>query len=145
MELIGIDYGHKRMGLSHGDTQLGLAFALPALTQQTHAQRLEALAAVIASYRPERLIVGYPYHMDGRVSEKAREVDVFVEQLQKRFQLPVERVDERLTSMQAQVDLQAKRKKPRSLKEAKAQRESGEVDSQAARLILQDYMDAGVA
>ena len=81
----------------------------------------------------QRLIVGYPLNMDGSVGFKAREVDEFIEAIEKRFRLPVHRVDERLSSHSVEQGLKGQKRKP--------DRKSGEIDSRAAALILQDFME----
>ncbi len=129
---LGIDYGEKRIGLAFGD-DLGLASPLPAAVDKTKAARLECIQKHIRERRVTAIVIGYPYNMDGSVGFKAREVDHFVEILQKRFGLPVHRVDERLTSFEAETRLKSKKKA--------VSRRSGEVDSLAAALILQDFLD----
>ena len=129
---LGIDYGEKRIGLAFGD-DLGLASPLPAAVGRTKEARLESIQKIVQDRRVTALVIGYPYNMDGSVGYKAREVDRFVKLLEKRFGLPVHRVDERLTSFEAESRLKSG-KKPVS-------RRSGEVDSLAAALILQDFLD----
>ncbi len=138
MRVIGLDYGEKRIGLSYGD-EVGIAVPLPAATASTPSMRMDQIARVIEQRRPDRLVVGYPYNMDGSVGFKAREVDAFIAQLEGRFRLPVHRVDETLTSHQVESDLKAA---GRSLKESRKRRASGDVDSRAATLFLQDYLDS---
>ncbi len=129
---LGIDYGEKRIGLSWGD-ELGLAVPLPAAVEKTEEERWRHIEGVVADRRISAFIVGYPYNMDGSAGFKAREVEEFVEKLKGRFSLPVHFVDERLTSSVAE-DRYRKRKK-------KADRKSGEIDSHAASIILQDFLN----
>ena len=137
MRRLGIDYGEKRIGLAYGD-ELGVATPLPAAVQETFEARMEAIAGLVKSRLITDLVVGYPYNMDGSVGFKAKEVDVFIVDLEKRFGLPVHRVDERLTSSQVTKDLGLTAKKERET------RKSGIVDSGAATLILQDWLDMHV-
>jgi len=129
---LGIDYGEKRVGLSFGD-DLGLAVPLPAAVESTQEKRLEHIERVVRERRIQKIVIGYPYNMDGSVGFKAKEVDAFVEVLTKLIDLPVERVDERLTSHTVETQLKSMNRK--------ADRKTGEVDSRAAALILQDYLD----
>jgi len=129
---LGIDYGEKRVGLSFGD-DLGLAVPLPAAVESTQEKRLEHIERVVRERRIQKIVIGYPYNMDGSVGFKAKEVDAFVEVLTKFIDLPVERVDERLTSHTVETQLKSMNRK--------ADRKTGEVDSRAAALILQDYLD----
>jgi putative holliday junction resolvase len=78
-------------------------------------------------------VLGYPYNMDGTVGFKAKEVDAFAARLKAEFGLPVHLVDETLTSAEAETTIAKKNRR--------AVRDSGLVDSRAACLILQDWLD----
>ncbi len=146
MHYLGIDYGEKRIGLSFGDDELALAYPLPAAVDPDREKRWQHIAAVISQRRVDELVVGYPYNMDGSIGFKAKEVDAFIVELEKRFGLPVHRSDERLTSRAAaegMAGLRPKgRKKKISPRDRQKRRQSGELDSRAAALILQDYLDS---
>ena len=137
MRVLGIDYGERRIGLAYGD-EVGVATPLNAAVQATREERLSAIGEVVRQRRIERLVVGYPYNMDGTVGFKAREVDAFIAILEGRFHLPVERVDETLTSVAAQG---AVKNKKRNLAATRKTRATGEIDSSSAAIILQDYLD----
>ncbi|MGF1530183.1 MAG: Holliday junction resolvase RuvX [Puniceicoccaceae bacterium] len=130
---LGIDYGEKRIGLSYGD-ELGIATPLPAAIAPKKVQRLEQIGRLITERRITDLVIGYPLNMNGSVGFKAQEVDAFITLLEKRFALPVHRIDERLTSKTAGQTM--------SLKELRKTRASGILDSRAATILLQDYLDA---
>ncbi len=132
MIFLGIDYGEKRIGLSFGD-ELGLAVPLGAAAQKTKKERVAHIGKMIEQRKITDLVVGYPLNMDGSAGFKAQEVDVFVGLLEKRFGLPVHRADERLSTHQARSDMKKTGKK--------ANRKSGEIDSRAATVILQDFLD----
>lgn len=132
MRCLGIDYGARRIGLSYGD-DLGVATPLPALTQPDEARRWAALAEIIRQRRITDLVIEYPVNMDESVGRKAREVDAFSERLRQAFSLPVHRVDERLTSYEAEATIAKSRRRD--------VRSSGIIDSRAATLILQDYLN----
>ena len=132
MRFVGIDYGARRVGLSYGDS-LGVATPLPALVEPDAAKRWAALLQVIAERRATELVLGYPYNMDDSIGFKAKEVEAFAERLRLELGLPVHLVDERLTSYEAESSIpKAKRRELRG---------SGLVDSRAAALILQDYLN----
>jgi putative Holliday junction resolvase len=142
MRFLGIDYGEKRWGLSYGD-ELGLAVALAPALAATAAERFDAVEQVIQARRVGELVVGYPYNMDGTAGFKAKEVDAFIAELERKFGLPVHRTDERLTSHQAESEARAagRGRRPRTPAQQRAARATGEIDSRAATLILQDYLD----
>ncbi len=135
MRCIGVDYGERRVGVSFGD-ELGVAVPLPALTSPTEPERLQALAELVRQRRATDLVFGYPYNMDGSVGFKAREVDAFIEKLKRYVDLPTHRVDERLTSREASRAFPPGRDDEL--------RRSGKIDSVAATLILQDFLNQHV-
>jgi len=132
MRCLGIDYGTKRVGLAHGD-DVGVATPLPALIDTDQAIRWGKLAELIKQRRITDLVLGYPYNMDGSVGFKAKEVDAFAARLKEQFGLPVHLVDETLTSYSAESTIAKKHRRD--------VRDSGLVDSRAACLILQDFLD----
>lgn len=132
MRCLGIDYGARRIGLSYGD-ELGVATPLPALTDAAEANRWAALGVVVKQRRPTDLVLGYPFNMDDSVGFKAKEVDGFATRLRTEFKLPVHLVDERLTSYEAESTIAKSRRR-----EVRA---SGIIDSRAATIILQDFLN----
>lgn len=129
---LGIDPGTKRLGLARGD-ELGLATPIPALVQSAATERWQALLGLISAQRIDEIVVGYPLNMDDTVGPKAEEAAAFADRLREATGLPVHLVDERLTSHEAEQTLP--KEQLRSL------RKQGVVDSRAAALILQDYLD----
>lgn len=141
MNYLGIDYGEKRVGLAYAD-EVGIALPLPAAVEPTQEARLKHIGEQIDKRRIGVIVVGYPYNMDGSVGFKAKEVDAFIAELERRFPLPIHRIDERLSSQQASADLAASgKKKPRTIKQRQAERRTGELDSRAAALILREYLE----
>lgn len=132
MNILGIDWGEKRIGLACADA-LGLAVPIKAATQANVKKRLAYIGALIADRNIEEIVIGYPLNMNGTVGFKAREVDQFIDRLDKRFHLPVHKVDERLTSHAVEEALKQMDKK--------VDVKSGEIDSRAACIILQDFID----
>ena len=132
MRCLGIDYGTRRIGLATGD-ELGLASPLPALTQANPDDRWQALLQVIHQQRITDLVLGHPLNMDDSIGPKAREVERFAEVLRSATALPVHLVDERLTSHVAESTIPKQHRRD--------VRGSGMIDSRAAALILQDFLD----
>jgi putative Holliday junction resolvase len=132
MRCLGIDYGAKRIGLAYGD-EIGVATPLPAVIEPAGEARWAKLGEVIAARRVTDVVVGYPYNMDGSVGFKAKEVDAFVAELKVRFGLPVHLIDETLTSYAAESSIKKK--------DRRGVRDSGLIDSRAATIILQDFLD----
>jgi putative Holliday junction resolvase len=132
MNYLGIDWGEKRIGLAYAD-EIGIAMPLPAAVAASKKERMRHIDSMIRERRIDSLVVGYPLNMDGSVGFKAREVDEFITELEKRFTLPVHRIDERLSSHSVEQGLRGQKRKP--------SRKSGEIDSRAAALILQDFIE----
>lgn len=132
MRCLGIDYGSKRIGLSYGD-DLGVATPLPAILETDEHKRWAALLAAIRQRRATDLVIGWPLNMDDTVGPKAREVEAFAAKLHQELALPIHLVDERLTSHEAESSIPKHRRRDI--------RASGVVDSRAATLILQDFLD----
>lgn len=131
--VIGLDHGRRRIGVAVGDTTTGMAFERPAIRVRTHAAAVAAVEHLASDEGAGTVIVGLPFNMDGSEGEQAAAARGFGEALTTRG-LAVEYVDERLTSWEAGQRLGAAGRRP--------DRTSGERDSTAARLILQEYLDA---
>lgn len=132
MRCLGIDYGEKRVGLSCGD-ELGVATPLPALTDVSPQKRLGKLAALIHQRRITDLVLGHPLNMDDTAGRKAKEAETLAARLRTAFGLPVHLVDERLTSYEAEQSIPKHKRR--------ALRASGLIDSRAACIILQDFLN----
>ena len=132
MNYLGIDWGEKRIGLAFAD-DVGIAMPLPAAVAASKKERMRHIEAMLTQRKAEELVVGYPLNMNGTVGFKAKEVDEFITELEKRFRLPIHRIDERLSSHAVEQGLKGQKKKP--------SRQSGEIDSRAAALILQDFIE----
>ena len=131
--LIGLDHGSRRIGVAIGDTDTGMAFARPALRRQNTAADIDAIAQIARDEDAATIVMGLPFNMDGSGGVQAAAARKFGERLAA-VGLAVEFQDERLTSWQALEQLGPRRGRDRR---------SGELDSAAARLILQEYLDAG--
>jgi putative Holliday junction resolvase len=150
MRCLGIDYGTKRVGLAQGD-EIGVATPLPALVDADETVRWRKLGELIKQRRITDLVLGYPYNMDGSVGFKAKEVDAFAARLKAEYGLPVHLVDETLTSDAAESSIAKKDRRTIltsdaaessiAKKDRRTIRAGGTIDSRAACLILQDFLD----
>ena len=132
MRIIGLDHGSRRIGLAIGDLETGMAFARPALQRTNLAADLDSIRRMAADEGAGTLVMGLPRNMDGSEGPQAQAARAFGQRLADRG-LDVVFQDERLTSWQAAEQLGPRRGRDRR---------SGELDSAAARLILQEYLDA---
>jgi putative Holliday junction resolvase len=132
MRCLGIDYGTRRIGLAFGD-ELGVATPLPAIVDADAGKRWAALAATAKQRRVTDIVLGHPLNMDDSVGPKAKEAEALAVRLRTELGVPVHLVDERLTSYEAESTIaKSKRREVRA---------SGLIDSRAATLILQDFLD----
>jgi putative Holliday junction resolvase len=125
--VLAFDFGLKRIGVAVGEPELGTAHPLPAIP----APGFDAISRLVGEWQPGSLVVGLPVAEQGEHA-LARRVERFARQLEGRFRLPVARVDERFTSVEAQSRLRGSKTK------------SG-IDSVAAQLILEQYFSETTA
>ena len=131
--IAALDYGSRRIGVAVADTETRMAFARPAVRTRGAGADVEALATMLHREGVTRVVVGLPLLPSGDEGDVATRARDFGDRLAAHG-LEVDYWDERLTSWQARTDLGAAGRRP--------QRASGEIDSAAARVILQDYLDA---
>jgi putative holliday junction resolvase len=131
--VLGLDHGAKRIGVAVGDTETRLAFAREAVHRSSLAGDIERIGGLYAAESAELVVVGLPLHMDGSEGDEAGRARAFAEALASAG-MQIAYADERLTSWEADEQLRARGRAPT--------RRSGERDSTAARLILQQYLDA---
>jgi putative holliday junction resolvase len=135
LRFLGIDHGTRRIGLAYGD-DIGVATPLGAISADDAAKRWAGLAAVVKERRITEVVLGHPINMDGSSGPKALEVEAFARRIQSEFGLPVHLVDERLTSYEAESTIPPSKRR--------AVRKTGLVDSRAATIILQDFLDGRI-
>lgn len=132
--LLGFDFGTKRIGVATGQTITGSVSALTTLTASNDKPDWQAISKLIEEWQPDLLIVGLPLNMDGTDTKITDTVRRFGNQLKGRYNLPVEMVDERLSSVEARSRLHA----DASLRQKRFDRE--QVDQIAAQVIVQSWL-----
>lgn len=130
---MGIDLGTKTIGIAISD-ELGWTAQGIETIKRTNAEKdLARIGQLIAEYNVSEIVVGYPKNMDGTIGERGQASERFAQLLKKRFQLPVQLWDERLTTVAAEktlLDADISRKKRKRV-----------IDKLAAVFILQSYLD----
>jgi putative pre-16S rRNA nuclease len=131
--VLAFDFGEQRVGAAVGDTSVGIAHPLVTINAADRKGRYAAIATLIAEWQPALLVVGLPAHLDGTEHELSHLARKFARELGGRFNLPVELVDERLTSAAAEA----------SLAEAgvAGHKRKPVIDQVAAQQILQAYLE----
>ena len=130
---LGLDVGKKRMGVAGCDGTGLIATGLTTIYRTSWAEDIEQLKDLIEEREIEILIVGLPYNLDGTVGFQAKQVQKFANKISSSLQLPIEYVDERLTSVEAEAQLKAQKNF--------STRNKGAVDRLAAAIILQQWLD----
>ena len=133
MRVLAIDHGTKRMGIAISDELKMIAQPLEYIPAEPFAKMLDRLKEILREKEVELIIVGLPRNMDGSYGPAALKVQEFVAALKSAVTVPIQTLDERLTSVQAnRFLLQANVRR--------AQRKE-KVDKTAAALLLQTYLD----
>jgi len=132
--ILGLDVGARRIGVAVSDPLGITAQGLATIHRQNKRTDFGALEKVIREYAVAEIVVGYPLRMSGAEGIQSAKMDLFAEELRKRFKLPVHLQDERLTTAQAHRVLRET--------EMSVQRRGQVVDQMAAVLILQGWMEA---
>jgi putative Holliday junction resolvase len=123
--LLAFDYGERRIGVAVGQTISASASPLGIVAARGGRPDWEQLDRLIADWRPDALLVGLPRHLDGAEHELAARVGKFANRLRNRYRLPLQFVDERLSSHEAA--RRAPAGKP--------------VDAYAAQVILESWLN----
>lgn len=144
--VLGIDYGRARIGLAIADTRTALARPLDTLQRINRNEDMRRLREIVRAHGVKQIVVGLPLLLDGTRGEMAEEAARFGERVRKQLGVPVEMVDERLTSWEAERlledhagkvfhdDAKTSRKKRRESSRAS-------VDAMAAAVILKEYLE----
>jgi putative holliday junction resolvase len=131
--VLGLDVGSRRIGVAVSDPLGITAQGLETLQRSTKRRDFDHLQRVIQEYDVREIVVGLPLRMSGAEGIQSDKMQVFAEELRKRFRLPVHLWDERLTSAEAN----------RLLRETdlSIEKRGKAVDRMAAILILQGWME----
>ncbi len=133
MKILGLDYGDRRIGVAVSD-ELGItARGLGTIVRRGLKRDLDELERMIRDCGAEKIERGGPVRLDGTAGIQCEKVDRFIQALEERFTLPVERWDETLSTWEAEEILSEALVKKKKRKEV--------VDRLAAAIILQSYLN----
>ena len=134
MRILAVDPGSKRVGLAVSDPTATIAQALTTVPAEPAATLASRLAEIAKAQDARRIVVGLPLRLDGRRGPEAVAAKELADRLRQESGLPVELVDERLTTAAAERSLIAGgvRREKRRLS----------VDRVAATLLLQGHLDS---
>ncbi len=133
MPILCIDYGERRIGLAVSDREGLFAHGLPTLDRRECGDPVEAIARLTEEHNATEIVIGLPKNMDGSLGPAAERVQAFAEELRERAGLPVEFIDERLTTARAHTLM----KQAGLTRKQRAQK----ADAAAAQMMLQSHLD----
>jgi putative Holliday junction resolvase len=131
--MLALDMGEKRIGVALCDETQTLAWPLLTLKRASKKEDFARLAALCHEHAIEKVIVGLPKTLRGEDGPQAQRVRRYAADLQAALNLPIEFWDERYSSVDARERLAASSRKSRA---------KGDIDSAAATIILQEYLNA---
>ena len=137
MRIMGLDYGTKTVGVAISDGLKITAQGIETIERKEENKLRRTCARIeelIKEYDVEKIVLGFPKHMNNDIGERAEKALEFGEMLKRRTGLEVVMWDERLTTVAAE----------RTLIESKVRRENRKqyIDKIAAVFILQGYLDS---
>ena len=130
---LGLDVGKKRMGIAGCDGTGLIATGLTTIYRTTWAEDIRQLKEIIEEREVKILVIGLPYNLNGTLGFQAKQVQKFADKVAKNLQIPIEYVDERLTSVEAESQLKAQKQF--------STYDKGAIDRRAAAIILQQWLD----
>jgi putative Holliday junction resolvase len=139
VRVLGVDLGQKRIGLAVSDSEAKLAFPAGILESRGRRRDLAALRALVRERAIERAVVGVPLHMNGRRGPEAESAVRFAGELAHAAGIPVDTLDERWTSVEAERILRSTPAGTRAVKQR-----AGAVDELAAAILLRTYLERGL-
>jgi putative Holliday junction resolvase len=140
MRFLGLDYGMKRIGIAVSDEEGRLAF--PQKTIFNDSNTYKRIGESIQNLGIEEIVVGESLDSKNRPNALLAQIEVFIHELEKRFNLPVHKQKEFLTTVEARKVVDLKAEKNQSNNKRKVLNKKKEYnDASAAALILQRYLD----
>ena len=146
--ILAVDYGRARMGLAIANASAGVPQPLGVLVRINRNEDMRRLRELAREHDVKQIIVGLPLRLDGTPGEMAVEAERFAQRARKQIGVPVEMVDERLTSWEAERLLEEEAGRirhenvePKDAKQRKKQDPRRSVDAMAAAVILREYLE----
>ena len=133
---MGFDYGRKRIGVAIGHELTATTQALDTVAVRHNKPDWDHITRLLGEWKPDLLLIGLPMNMDGTEHDVSKAARRFANQLNGRYQLPVELVDERLSSIEAEEMITDARRNKR-IKKNQAKRS---LDQVAAEIIIRTWL-----
>ena len=138
-----MDYGRARIGLAIASVEARVARPLTTLERINRNEDIRRLRELVRDHGVKQIVVGLPLLLDGTRGEMAEEAERFAQRARKQTGVPVDMVDERLTSWEAERLLEeefGKKYRDEPEKKKKTPHDKPTVDSVAAAVILREYL-----
>jgi putative Holliday junction resolvase len=145
--ILAVDYGRARIGLALADSKTRMAQPLSTMERINRNEDMRRLRELAREHGVKQIVVGLPLRLDGTRGEMAEEVERFAQRVRKQIGVPVEMVDERLSSWDAErlmEEIQGRFIRDEKLtgsKKSKNVQAKMTVDAVAAAVILKEYLD----
>ena len=145
--ILAVDYGRAKIGLALADSVTRMPQPLSTLERVNRNEDMRRLRELAREHGVKQIVVGLPLRLDGSRGEMAEEVERFAQRMRKQIGVPVEMVDERLTSWEAErlmEEIQGRFIRDEKLtghKKPKNAQDKMTVDAVAAAVILKEYLD----
>jgi putative Holliday junction resolvase len=149
--ILALDYGRSKIGMAMADLQARIAEPHDTMERINRNEDMRRLRELVRNENVKQVVVGLPLRLDGTLGEMAEEVTGFAERVRKQVGVPVELVDERLTSWEAErileEELGRRIKTPAAQQGHRKALKPGDgkysVDAVAAMVILREYLTRG--
>lgn len=133
--VLGFDVGARRIGVAVGNTLSGTARPIAMVAARDDGPDWDAVAALVREWRPDRLVVGEPLTLDGETQLATHLARRFAREAAARFALPVDLIDERSSSREAE------RRFAHARREGRARRRDAQtLDALAAQIIVERWL-----
>ena len=147
--ILALDYGRKKIGMALADLRARVAEPYDTLERVNRNEDMRRLRELVRDQSVKQILIGLPLRLDGSAGEMAEEVKRFAERVRKQIGVPVDLVDERLTSWQAEQLLEQEfgrrithKETPHGRKKvARATDGKYTVDAVAALVVLREYLE----
>ena len=130
---LGLDIGLKRVGIAGCDGTGLIATGITTLVRSSFERDVAYLRELVRERRVQILVAGLPYSLSGELGTQARQVQKYATRIATALELPLEYVDERLTSVEAEELMKTQG--------ISVSQNKGAIDRKAAALILQQWLD----
>jgi len=141
MRKLGIDFGDKRIGIALSDSTNFLASPLETYERKHYKLDVEYICSVAKNNDVDTIVFGLPLNMNGTRGERVEKTEEFAKSLSENSGLPVEYIDERLTSVEAERVLNSAKAGVRNANARNLNDRKKNVDKMCASIILQAFLD----